>query len=98
MEPNRAYIVGETVLLRTRVSQPGTKIPVDPDTVKLTSLTLTGQETLAEPVTFTREGIGDYALSIQTAGLTPGVYDLVVTYTDGVQVTIDRDTFVLQEA
>lgn len=92
----RAFLVGETVHLTTRVSLPGTKTPTDPATVELASLALNGIETLDAPVPFVRLGEGDYALDLQTTLLAPGTYAIVIRHADGVdKVALTTDQFVL---
>ena len=93
----RTFLVGETVHLRSRVSLPGTRTPTDPAEVALSSLTLDGVETLADPLPFTREREGEYALTLPTLGMAGGTYRLVVRHTDGPQrVALATDEFVLR--
>lgn len=94
---SRFFLVGETPHLRVRVSQPGTKKPLDAGSVVLTTLR-TGTTVVAVTTTaFTREAEGDYLLVLPTAGLAPGEYDLVITVSDGpTKVSILTDRFALR--
>lgn len=94
----RYFIVGETVHLRSRISEPGGRKPVDPDTVALTFLGLEGgASVLTEPLPLTREVEGEWVLAIPTVDLAPGVYTLAVTHADGPsKVTVATDQFVLR--
>lgn len=94
---DRAFLIGETVHLRSRVSLPGTRTPTDPAVVELASLRLAGAETLSAPVPFVRQNQGEYTLDLQTHLLVAGPYDLTVRHSNGPdQVTLADDSFVLQ--
>jgi hypothetical protein len=95
--PDRSFLVGETVHLRSRVSLPGTRTPTDPASVTLTSLRRDGVETLVEPTPFTRVREGEYVLTLTTGLLPSGTYDVVVTHADGpAKVSLATDRFVLR--
>lgn len=95
--PPRSFVIGETVVLSTRISSPGTKKPVDPATVTLSLLSRAGTPVTVSPTGFTRLGTGDYSFSLQTDGLAAGTYDVTVTVADGPSsVVILTDRFVLQ--
>lgn len=95
----KSFLVGETVHLRSRVADPGTKRPVDPDAVLLTSWRKGTEEILDAPVEFSREAKGEYALTLETVGMDPGTYHITVVHSDGPQrIAAATDTFVLQSA
>lgn len=92
----RYFNVGETIHLTSRVALPGSRTPVDPDVVVLSSLRREGVETLDGPVAFSKIATGEYALTLATADLVPGSYTLAVTHATGTsRVTISTDQFVL---
>ena len=93
----RFFTQGETIHLRSRVSIPGTRTPIDPSTVALTSMVRNKVQVLEEPLEFTREGVGEFTLSLPTSGLAAGTYEIVVTHADGPdRVTLATDRFVLR--
>lgn len=97
--PPRSFYVGETVHLGVRVSVPGTRKPVDPEMVTLTSLERDGAPVVPAVTDFTRAAQGDYSLVLPTADLEEGVYDLIVTVADGTAaVVLIPDRFVLKVA
>lgn len=95
----RAFVIGDTVHFRSRVSLPGTSTPTDPALVVLSTLSLAGTSVLVAPLPFTRELEGEYVLSLPTDNLVVGVYDVSVTHSSGPSmVTVVTDQFVLQTA
>ena len=95
----KSFLVGETVHLRSRVAEPGTKKPVDPASVTLTSWRKGTEEILNSPIAFSREGQGEYALTLETVGMEPGTYHVTVMHSDGPErIAAATDTFVLQSA
>lgn len=93
---DRLFKVGETVHLSARVNKPGTKTPVDPAAVTLTTLRRNGVPVHVATTAFTREAEGQYSLVIPTVALEAGTYDLVVTLSDGAEkVVLLTDSFVL---
>lgn len=96
MAAERDFTVGETVHLRARVAKAGTRVPYSPQIVRLTSMSVGGAPTLPDTVDFTKVAEGDFLLVVQTALLSPGVYDFVVTISDGPNaVRLLTGTFVL---
>jgi hypothetical protein len=96
---DRYFVVGETVHLRSRVSKPGGRTPIDPATVELTLLALEGVQTLTDPIAFIREREGEFTLGLATEDLVPGTYTVAVRHADGPQrVTVATDRFVLRAA
>lgn len=96
---DRSFVVGESVHLRIRVNAPGTRKPADAATVALSSIKRDGAPVTVTPTAFTRQGVGEYTLVIQTAALQPGIYDVSVTVADGPAATvIVPDRFVLKAA
>jgi len=76
---DRNFTTGETVFLRARISKPGTKVPTDPTTVELASLTRDADRVVVVvPSGFTRQGEGDYFLGIATDGFEVGSYTAVI--------------------
>lgn len=95
----RSFYIGETVHLRVRVSEPGTRKPTDAGAVSITSLKRGATVVTPADPTFDRVREGDYALTLPTAGLAAGTYDIQVTVSDGpAAVVIIPDRFVLKAA
>lgn len=93
---DRFFVQGSTVHFRVRVSEPGTKTPASA-TVILTALRHAGVEVPVTVTAFTQVQVGDYALSMPTATLAPGSYDVVITISDGPsKVTILTDRFAVK--
>ncbi len=101
---DRFFKVGETVYVRAKVSLPGTKTPVDPDSVVLATLQRVGDtEPVEVPSTFGRLAEGDYSLGIATDELVPGTYNLTVRVQGPdddvpVRVVLPEDRFILKPA
>lgn len=94
--PERSYVVGETIEVRTRLAKPGTKLPVDAN-VAITKLQRVGGSAVEPIPAFIREAEGDYATVLATEGWVPGTYDLVVRVDDGPEkVVLVADRFVLR--
>lgn len=94
--PDRYYMVGETVVVRVRIAKPGTKQPLDAD-VSLVSVRRAGVDVAGPLPVFVREAEGDYAVELLTAGWSAGTYDLVVRVADGLtRVALPTDRFVLR--
>lgn len=96
---DRNFKVGETVHMRVRVSEAGTKSPADA-TSTLTALRKDGAPVALPAVTeFSVLAQGDHLLVLRTADLATGDYEVVVTVSDGPdKVSILTDRFVLKVA
>lgn len=95
---DRYFIKPSTVHLRARISEPGSRQPTDA-TVVLTALRLGATPVTVATTAFTRLALGDYTLSIPTADLAAGAYDVVVTVSDGPdKISVLTDRFVVQDA
>ena len=98
-QPARNFKVGETVHMLSRVSLPGTKTPVSPASVALTSLTREDGEAVSVtlPMEFTEEREGELTLVLPTVDLVPATYLLTITHQSGPgRVALVTDAFVLQ--
>lgn len=98
-EVKRAFYVGETVVLRLRISQSGTRAPADPATVRLDRIWLGTSTPVAQPdaTAFTQITSGEYALNLDTTGMAPGTYGWRAVASDGPQATsIVQDSFILR--
>lgn len=93
---NRDYLIGETITLRVAVNEPGTRKPVDPEIVGLTSLKKGNQSVTVTPTTFTKRTVGDYELIIHTNSMAAGTYDFVVTVSGTAGVVLLPDKFTLK--
>jgi hypothetical protein len=80
------------------VSEVGTKRPVDPESVRMTSLRRDGVETLDVPQDLARQAQGHFSLTVPTADLDPGTYEVRVVCSSTDRVAISTDVFVLQSA
>ncbi len=100
----RYFTVGETVFVRAKVAKPGTKTPIDPDSVLLAALTRDSDgEGIVVPAVFSRIEEGDYFLAIATDDLDPDAYSLVVRVLGPEEysprkVVLAKDRFVLKAA
>lgn len=101
---DRFFVVGETVYVRAKVSLPGTKTPVDPDSIVLATLQRVGDDDpLVVPSTFGRLAEGDYSIGIATDDFEPGTYNLTVRVQGPdsdtpVRVVLPQDRFILKSA
>ncbi len=91
------YLVGSTVRLTLRVSNPGTQEPVSPASVTLVSLAR--PDATPWPLTglvFTMLDPGYFVLALATADLPPGAYTWRSRLADGPDsITLVEDTFTL---
>lgn len=93
---DRSFMVGESVLLRVRVSKPGSRRPTDAGTVVLTSLRRGTTNVGVTTTAFTRVAEGEYELLVPTVGFTAGTYSLVVTVQGGPEkIVMVTDQFIL---
>jgi len=93
---NRDYLIGETITLRVAVNEPGTRKPVDPTNVVLSSVKRGTTVVTLDQTVFTKRTTGDYELIIDTSDLTAGIYDFVVTVSGPAGVVILPDKFTLK--
>lgn len=95
---NSAYLVGETVRLRMRVSVPGTRDPADPVLgCRLAGLARAGAPVVSAVTAFTKVGDGDYVLDLDTSALPAGTYSWLGEARDSATlVALVEDSFVLR--
>lgn len=101
---NRYFAQGETVIMRAKVSKPGTKVPIDPDDIDVVTIIRRGTtEPIVTAAEFTRLNEGDYELAIATDDLELGTYDVTIRLLGPVSDTPRRavlptDYFILRAA
>lgn len=99
MSAARTFLVGETVALSVKVSQPGSRTPANPtDGVRLVALSKrSGSADMLPPNThFALQSDGFYSLSLATGALPAGTYDWrALAADDNGQITLAEDSFVL---
>lgn len=95
---DRDYIIGSTIVLRVSTRDPRTRSPVDPEAVTLVALVAGGAGlTLPATVAFIKVTPGEYALSLDTDDLSPGLHTWRAEAVDANgDVALSEDTFVLR--
>lgn len=89
-----SFLLGTTVLLRAKVSEPGLRTPLDPDTLVLVSVT--GPSTVATPLpVFALISEGEYGARLQTSTLLAGTYVWIAQAVKGTDAVVQRGQFVL---
>jgi hypothetical protein len=95
---NRQFRVGESVVLRVRVSRAGTRIPATPED-GVTLVALVSHEhplALTQKTAFTAVDEGLYELALDTAAMVPGTYTWTARISSGPgAVSLAEDFFVL---
>ena len=97
---DRGFIIGETVRLRVRVSQAGTRNPATPGGgVSLLRLAVNGTHVnLPTDVSFITVADGLYELALDSASMAAGTWWWLAKIDGGVLgVSLDEDTFILRE-
>lgn len=96
---DRDYLVGATVILKVGTRDPESRAPLDPPSAPtLDRLVLAGTaRTLPATVAFTKITPGEWRLSLNTTGYTPGAYTWSARAVDARgDVALSEDTFVLR--
>lgn len=95
---DRDYIIGSTIVLRVSTRDPRSRAAVDPVSVNLVALTAGDVHlTLPSTVAFTRVTPGEYALSLATGSLAPGLHTWRAEAVDAAgDVALSEDTFALR--
>ena len=93
----RNYVQGETVHVVVRVALYETRIPVAVDSVRLTKMYLNGTAPNGlTPMDFTATEVGEYRLGIDSSAMPPGTYNIEVTVTQGTEIDLAYDSFLLE--
>lgn len=94
----RSFRVGESIYFEVKVTNSKTMEPVDPQSVVMTALRSPNGDTVLPNRAFVRIEQGDYTYLLDTAGLLPEVYEVVITISGADGVVIRKDQFVLEAA
>lgn len=96
MTDNRNYIVGATVILTVDVTLPNSQTPADANTVVLDGLYQGLTPVVISPNAFTSTGGSVWTFSLDTTGLSAGVYTWRARANTDQGVALKEDTFVLR--